>query len=382
MKKNIKFSLLAIITSVFAGFFFLGLASSSFIDLNFFNNSFTSPFVSNNAKKRPLQQYSINNLQKREYTASPITIEKIFEENTNFTSYLFSYITTDKRMTGQINIPLIRAYGKKPKTILMIRGYLPAETYETGMGTKNAASVFARAEYITIAPDFFGYADSDNESEDVWEARFVKPVNVIELIESIKAANYIIGGEIELSEEQAVSIERLNGEKPSPLDGDELAIWAHSNGGQITLSVLEILGEPIPSTLWAPMVAPFPYSILYFGWDEADEGKEQRKWISMLEEDYDVLDFSITNHLEKLTGPIQIHHGSADNQVLTTWVESLVEKIKKPKPSPEMERESGSAPANQMGEVIYYSYPNTDHNLQPAWNTAIQRDLKFFEENL
>ena len=33
-------------------------------------------------------------------------------------------------------------------------------------------------------------------------------------------------------------------------------------------------------------------------------------------------------------------------------------------------------------EINYFKYPNTDHNLQPNWNVAIQRDLKFFENNL
>ena len=62
--------------------------------------------------------------------------------------------------------------------MLGIRGYVDKEEYKTGVGTKNAAAVFAKNGYITIAPDFFGVAGSDDELVDTWTARFEKPMLV------------------------------------------------------------------------------------------------------------------------------------------------------------------------------------------------------------
>ncbi len=58
-------------------------------------------------------------------------------------------------MTGRLTIPV--GEGKFP-IILMLRGYVDQEIYETGIGTKNAANYFSANGYITVAPDFLGYA--------------------------------------------------------------------------------------------------------------------------------------------------------------------------------------------------------------------------------
>jgi len=351
-------------TGFFAAVLFLsGFYLGHFLELGA-DAPLLSPF---NAKEKsfPLLQYTIPNLAKRRYQPSPITIEETLEEDDQFNSYVFSYLSLGKKITGQLNIPtelLEAAAGEVAPVIIMLRGFVPEEIYTTGAGTSSAAGVLAENGYVTLAPDFLGFGSSDPEPADVWEARFIKPINVIELITAIKA-------------NPTIRVSLLN-EQDITLDSTNLGIWAHSNGGQIALTVLETLGEPIPTTLWAPVTSPFPYSILYFSDENEDEGREARAWVAQFERDYDGREFSLTQHLNRLTGPIQVHHGGADEAAPIVWSNEFIDKIEA-----ENSRR-GTNGETELPEIdlTYYQYPGADHNLQPDWNTVIQRDVVFFNQ--
>jgi len=402
--KNIfKTSMLAFVAGLV---FLLGFFANNYYNKFASTVELLNPFVDNGELiSKPLLAYSISNLQKREYQVNKIILEKVIAEEDNYTTLLFSYKTLGKKMTGQMNIPdNITANPEQFKNaIVMIRGYVPEEIYETGVGTKNAAAVFAKEGYITIAPDFFGFGESDPETENTWVARFEKPINIVELIKSIQE----FGIPLNLESERTKNNLDLDVAKIS-----NVGIWAHSNGGQIALTTLEIMRISIPTTLWAPVTAPFPYSILYFSDELADEGKEQRKWIAMFEEDYDVLEFSLTQHLDGLTGPIQIQHGDSDDAALIFWSQEFVDKIKaenqrrqdliasqsaqittssasdqstattsgtNAKPVPTTSTETEDKILDPV-EINLITYPNTNHNMVPNWNRAVQRDLQFFSK--
>jgi len=342
-------------------------------------NELISPWVENPVEhKHPLNQYTINNLKSYQYKPSKVLLTKEVESNEVYSSFLFSFTTMNKTMTGFANIPET-CKAKACPVILLVRGYASKEQYYPGFGTKNAAKVFAENQYITLAPDFFGFAEADSEPENSWEARFIKPINVIELIKTIQN-NPIIFSNISADDPNDSNNNRINGstQEFASIEKNKIGIWAHSNGGQITLSVLEILNEPIPSTLWAPVTAPFPYSILYFTRTDDDEGKEGRAWLAIFEKNYDVFEFSITQHLDSLTGPIQIHQGGQDKDAPQEWTDSFIEMIKK-----ENQRRADENNEGKLIEYQYFVYPDADHNLLPSqnWQQATQKDLIFFKEN-
>jgi pimeloyl-ACP methyl ester carboxylesterase len=327
------------------------------------------------AKELPLAKYYLRNLAKQTFTATgPIIIVEKLSQQPSYTSYLFTYTTQGKTISGQLNVPSTPAPATGYPAIVMLRGYVPLEIYQTGVGTRNAAAVLAEEGFVTVAPDFLGYGKSDPELKDTWEARFVKPVQVAELLATLR-------GFPQPSLPDATNLK---------LNPAQLGLWAHSNGGQIALATLEITGEPLPTTLWAPVTAPFPYSITFFSDELADEGKEQRAWVAMFEEDYDAFEFSLTKHLDLLpNAPLLIHHGVTDDAALIAWSDEFIQKI-------ELENDrratfsAGMKPTDtatlsarlQHIEAALYRYPNTDHNLQPNWNTVVERDVAFFKKEL
>lgn len=340
-------------------------------------NNFFSPLIIEKKKDLPLLQYTIPNLTKRQYQASEIKLEKVLSQQPEFTTYFFSYTTLGKKMTGAINIPktLVDKVTtvKNPPIIIMLRGYVPLENFESGVGTKNAAAVLAKNGYITLAPDFFGYGESDPEPTDTWEARFIKPINVVDLIKSVEEK----GAPLSLSATNQIVV------------SNNLGIWAHSNGGQIALAALEILSQPIPATLWTPVTAPFPYSVMFFSDEVTDEGKEMRKYVSLFEQDYNSFEFSLTKHLDLLTGPIQLQQGLADDAIPPVWSNEFVDKIKaenklRQKALTTTDAATPAAVLKKLQPIMinYFSYPGADHNMKSGWDNAIQKDLEFFKKHL
>lgn len=336
----------------------LGVLAGHYLQISNFLRSgakFAIPTIPK--KELPLTKYSIANLTQYPYQASGISIQKIINDFPDYTSYQFTYTTLQKTMSGQLNIPKRKnSIGQFP-AIILIRGFVPLEIYQTGVGTRSAAEVFAKHGYVTLAPDFFGYGQSASESADLWEARFQKPISVIELIKTVRTNPQL---------QANVSI-----------DPQRIGIWAHSNGGQIALTTLEITQQPIPTTLWNPVTAPFPYSVLYFSDEDPDEGKAQRLTVAKFEKEYDPFDFSLTQHLDLLRGPLQLHQGLADESIHFTWSQKFADKIKTENKKRQVATDS-AAPIN----LTFYTYPGTDHNMRPSWNEAIQHDLDFFAKTL
>lgn len=370
-------------------------------------NSFLSPILDSKPQDKPLQRYGIAQLATQDYQSSQIKIEKILAVNADFVSYQFSFVTLNKKMTGQLNIPQLKQDNPQP-AIIMLRGYVPVEIYETGVGTRNAAAVFAKNGFITVAPDFFGYGGSDPEPNDTWQARFEKPVIVIELLKTLKSDPLIIDPQTFPPQPSAPTAIA-----PQTIHIGNIGLWGHSNGGQIALTTLEVLQQSLPTTLWAPVTAPFPYSLLFFSDENQDEGKEMRRWLAIFEKEYDVFDFSLTQHLDRLQGPLQLHHGTADEAALKVWSDEFADKITienrrraemretmadnstaSPSASPTPLTGVISPAVHPTTDVVlqdqnldpikltYYSYPGADHNLQPSWDLVVARDVAFFKTHL
>jgi len=306
-------------------------------------------------KEKPLLKYTFENLKKSKFKSSQITLGTALEEKENHISQMFYYTIRDvingknreKKVSGLINVP------KKEgiySVIVMLRGFVPMETYATGTGTKRAGEVFAQNNFITLAPDFLGYGVSDNPSQNSMEERFQTYTTALTLLSSLENLN---------SGLEASYSGRIKA------DSAKVGIWGHSNGGQIALSVLEITGKNYPTVLWAPVSKPFPYSILYFTDEFDDHGKALRKIVANFEKDYDIEQYSASNFYSWINAPIEIHQGIADNAVALKWSDQLVSDLKK------LEK-----------DVMYFTYPQADHNLSPGWDEAVERSLNFYRKYL
>lgn len=303
-----------------------------------------SPLVDIVFTEHSLEKYDFDNLIKRQGKASGIKILgpiKAIEDrrrtlkikDLSFLTREISFESDGKKVSGMINY---FDDNKIRPVVIMIRGYAEKEGYYPGSGTWKVADELAKEGYVTVSLDFLGYADSDADSADVLEARFHKVSEVLDLIESVK---------------------QLPG-----VDKERIGIWAHSNGGQIALSVLEINGENHPTILWAPMTNPFPQSLI----DTADEGEQKDqaiKFVNLFTKYYDPRRYAFENYYEWINSPILIQQGLMDSQVKVEWQEDVVSKLKMFDKNAELK-----------------VYEGADHNMNGSWQEAVEKSKQFYKK--
>lgn len=331
MKKRHFFLILAIVL-------YLSLLGVLFFLPGSQNQGLISPLSQNFFKQqtKSLEKYSFENLRKRDYQGSEIKLEKVIKEE-EYISWLFSFQTDGQKVTGMANLP--KKQGKLP-VIVMLRGYADDEIYFTGLGTRKAAGFFAENGFLTLAPDFLGFGGSDTSSGDILEARFERPITVLNLLASIKFL--------------------------PEANPDKVFLWGHSNGGQIALSVLEISQKNMPTVLWAPVTKGFPESVLQYMTDPPaggdDQGLKVQKAINDFQNLYDSNYFSIDHYWQDISSLLQVHQGAVDDYIDIEWTDDFVQTLE------------------DLGKnITYYKYPNNDHNLSRDWDTVVSRDLKFFQ---
>lgn len=307
---------------------------------------FVTPVIESIA--RPLDAYSIPQLAS--VTCEPSTIHLTQASATTSAYTVWEYaqrvcnVRTGKpdeklTVTGLVHIPTAPPPDGGFPVIVQFRGYADRSIYAPGMGTRHSAEVFASNGFISIAPDFLGYGGSSMPSDDIFEERFQTYSVARSTLSSVRTV--------------------------STADASRVGIWGHSNGGHIALTVLESVKDSYPLVLWAPVTKPFPYSILYYT-DEADDtGKFLRKKLAEFERIYDPDLYALTNYLEAIKGPVQIHQGTSDDAVPVMWTDEFVPLLE-----------------TTGVDVEYFRYSGADHNLTPGWDTVIRRDIEFFREHL
>lgn len=152
------------------------------------------------------------------------------------------------------------------------------------------------------------------------------------------------------------------------MDRARLGVWGHSTGGlnalQATLSRQDIRATVVVSTMSPDMTQTLVFLRAWRPW-VADEvvrkfGTPQAKpenWARM----------SPINYLADASGPIQVHHGLADDEV-----------------TPEYSARLWAAMQAVGIEGEYYTYPGADHLWgQPAqWREMMERTVVFYERYL
>ena len=74
---------------------------------------------------------------------------------------------------------------------------------------------------------------------------------------------------------------------------------------------------------------------------------------------------SANSYLSDISGPIQLHHGTADTSVPVEFSQKLETQLK----------EAGKA-------VELYTYQGDDHNIAANFGVAAQRSVEFFDKYL
>jgi dipeptidyl aminopeptidase/acylaminoacyl peptidase len=289
-------------------------------------------------------------MRQQSYPGSEITIEQTLEPGANYNRYLASYLSEGFKIYALLTVP----QGEKPETgwpvVIFNHGYIPPVQYRTTERYVAYVDAFARNGYIVFRSDYRGHGSSEGEAAGGYGSPDYT-IDVLNAVASIK--NY------------------------PEADPDRIGMWGHSMGGHITLRSMVVSKDIKAGVIWAGVVASYPDMLARWRRNNdndatptPDPNNPRRRWRQELVETYGTPEenplfwaaISPNSYLNDLSGPIQLHHGTADHSVPVEFSETLHTQIQA---------------AGKLGEI--YTYEGDDHNISGYFSTAMERSVQFFD---
>ena len=292
---------------------------------------------------------TIQSLRQREYPGSDIVIEATLERGVNYSRYYAYYLSEGLRIYGLLTVP----DGETPPTgwpsIVFNHGYIPPDVYRTTERYIAYVDWLARSGYIVFRIDYRGHDRSEGEASGAYS----DPGYTVDVLNA------------------AASLKRY------PLaDPERIGMWGHSMGGYLTLRAMVISPDIKAGVIWAGVVASYPD--LLERWRRRGPAvsitpNPRRGWRGSWVEQYGTPEenpefwasVSSNSYLADLSGPIQLHHGTADEDVPLVFSELLYQELQA---------------AGKTAE--FYSYEEDNHNLSNFFSAAMTRTLQFYERYL
>lgn len=284
------------------------------------------------------------------YPGSEITIEAELERGANYSRYYAYYLSEGLKIYGLLTVP----DGDPPPGgfpgIVFNHGYIPPSVYRTTERYIAYVDSLARSGYIVFRIDYRGHDRSEGQPTGAYgDPGYATDVlNAFSALQQFGLAN-----------------------------PDRIGMWGHSMGGYLTLRAMVISPEIKAGVIWAGVVAP--YEDLLTRWRRSSRPTStpsatgSRSWRSTWfsrfgspEENPEFWDgISANSYLEDLSGPVQLHHGTADSDVPLEFSEILAGQLQA---------------AGQPYE--FYIYEGDNHNLSVNFSAAMFRTIQFFDRYL
>jgi dipeptidyl aminopeptidase/acylaminoacyl peptidase len=298
----------------------------------------------------PTHPLMIEVMRQQAYPGSEITIEETLDPGSNYDRYIASYLSEGLKIYALLTVPR----GEKPESgwpvVIFNHGYIPPDQYRTTERYVAYVDAFARNGYIVFKSDYRGHGDSEGEAAGGYGSP-AYTIDVLNAVSSMK--NY------------------------PDADPDRIGMWGHSLGGNITLRSMVVTEDIKAGVIWAGVVASYPD--LFERWHRRDDGNpiptpnpssSRRRWRQELFEVYGSpeenpefwVSISPNSYLSDLSGPIQLHHATADSSVPVEFSEILSGQIQ------------------EVGKPVeLYTYENDNHNISNHFGTAMERSIQFFD---
>ncbi|MFN3330918.1 MAG: alpha/beta fold hydrolase [Caldilinea sp.] len=293
---------------------------------------------------------TIDYLRRQKFPDQQLVIRQTLTPGANYDRYIASYQSEGLRIDGLLTVP----HGEKPAggwpVIIFNHGYIPPAVYRSTERYVAYVDGFARNGYIVFRPDYRGHAFSEGEARGAYGY----PDYTIDVLNATAALkNY------------------------PDADPNRIGMWGHSMGGYITLRAMVTDPDIKAGVIWAGVVANYPD--LLTRWRRSNNtlapaiSNQARRWRVQLQEQYGTPEenpefyasISANSYLADLSGPIQLHHGTADASVPYEFSTTLLEQLQA---------------AGRPGEL--FTYRSDDHNISQGFNEAMVRSIAFFDEHV
>lgn len=295
---------------------------------------------------------AISTMAKKTYPGSNLTVEQTLSDGSNSHRYVVSYMSDRLKIYGLLTVPI----GQKPQNgwpvIVINHGYIPPAEYSTLNSYAIAVDPLAAAEYMVFKPDYRGNGNSQGTPTQV----------------------YISSDYVTDSMNAIASIKKYPDANPN-----DIGIWAHSMGGNVTLHEMVLPAAVKAVDIWSGVVGN--YTDILAWWNKrvatgvltTQNDQQTAQLVNQFVTEHHTPqtnpDFwnSIdpTTFLANVSVPVLLQVGTADQVVPPSFSTSLYQSLK-----------------NNGKNVHIVTYPGADHNLSPDAASAMEASVAFFNKNL
>jgi dipeptidyl aminopeptidase/acylaminoacyl peptidase len=294
---------------------------------------------------------TIDALRDIDIQGSEITLEQQLANGFNYSQYIASYVSEGNKIYGLLTIP----FGEPPeggfKAIVFNHGYIPPTSYVTTERYVAYVGTLASHGFVVFKIDMRGHGISEGEPTGT----YFSPAYTIDAIAAFK------------------SLQTLDF-----VDPDGIGMWGHSMAGNLVLRAMEVEPGIKAGVIWAGAVYSYDdfttYRISDPSGPPSDVITPSRLRGQELREAYGEPNsaepfwqaVSLTEHIDYLESPLQLHHATDDPVVNVGYSRDLVSVL-------------------QAHDKVYefYEYEGGGHDIDvPYFNTAMERTIAFFDKYL
>ena len=291
-------------------------------------------------------------LLEREIVGSAITFEQQLPDGPSYAQHLVSYISEGNKIYGLLTIP----FGEVPpggfKAIVFNHGFIPPASYRTTERYTAYVNTLAGHGFVVFKIDMRGHGSSEGEPT----GSYYSPAYTIDAIAALK------------------SLQTLDF-----VDPQGIGMWGHSMAGNLVLRAMLIEPDIRAGVIWAGAVYSYDDFVTYRISDPSSSGviteespsrRRGRELRAAYGQPNSEVPYwravSLTEHIELLQKPLQIHHAVNDPVVNIGYSRDLALVLEE---------------NNKLYE--FYEYEGGGHDINsPYFEEAMLRTVAFFQKHL